>query len=81
MSDNIHSLFQFLREFGPEVSVRSAPIDDGLKERVCKFAAGQLDHDERNAVATELLGNPDWIAFLAEQIQKQSAPNTTSGRE
>jgi hypothetical protein len=61
-------LFDFLKNFAPRVTGRSATIDDDLENTVRLFAAGELDREQLAAAAAEILQSESAINLLASQL-------------
>ena len=75
-SDPDHSditlIDQFLANFAPAVSARSAPITPELRQLISQFARGKLSGKDRAMAAAEILQNKRAIELLAEEIRATS---------
>ena len=71
----LHPLFDFLKNFAPNVSGRSAAIDDDLENTVRRFASGKLDREQLATAAAEILQSESAIKLLASQLGA-TAPST-----
>ena len=60
---------QFLGNFAPSVSARSAPISPELRKKIVQFARGELSGDARATTAAEILQNNSAVELLAEEIR------------
>lgn len=71
MSDHTFKLLEdFMRSFAPEVSGRSTgEVNEEMKARIQRMAAGELTDDERAALAKEMLANPDAVEHLAHLLK------------
>ena len=66
---DFQSMLQFLDNFAPSVTGRSAPITEKLRETINRFAKGALSSEERAAAAAEILQNQKAIELLAQEIR------------
>ena len=62
-------IHEFLANFAPSVSGRSAPITPELKQRIAEFARGELSAEQRSAAAAEILQDGRAVELLAEEIR------------
>lgn len=74
MDNEFKTILAFLGE-PAEVGGRSIEsLPEGLREKIQSFASGNLPESERGTLFEFLKEHPDWIAHLAEAIQKSENP-------
>jgi len=70
MNSEFAILAQFLDNLGPEVSGHSsAPLTADQLKQIERFAAGQLDNEERRAFLPEILGNEQALHELVKRLR------------
>ncbi|MCB1237388.1 MAG: hypothetical protein KDM91_20150 [Verrucomicrobiae bacterium] len=71
MNNEFEILSAFLESFEPEVSGRSAePVSDADRDKIERFARGELGADERAAVAPMLAANENAMRVLLRALGK-----------
>jgi len=70
MNDDFSILSRFLDSLGPEVSGRSATkLSDEQLQQLERFAAGELDAEERKALLPEIVGNEKAVHELVKRVK------------
>ena len=70
MNDDFDILFGFYEGARPEVAGRSAPmVPTQVRDRIAKFAAGDVTEEERAEMKKLLQDQPDLIPILVMEIR------------
>jgi hypothetical protein len=70
MTERLQVLLKFLERFDDEVQGRelSEPAEEA-KEKLLRFARGNLPENEQTEVFILLDRHPDWTAWLAKEVK------------
>ncbi len=70
MADTFEILAKFLEKFDEDVEGREMqePTEEA-KGKLQRLARGNLSDSEQSAVFSELNRNPQWIAWLAQEVK------------
>jgi hypothetical protein len=70
MEGTFEILTRFLEQFGPEVQGReTAQPPEEVQAQLRRLAKGDLPETEQDTVFTLLRRNPEWTAWLAQEVK------------
>ena len=70
MSDAFVILSRFLDRFTDDVEGRSVvEIPTDVRQKLARFASGELTETERNELVGLLQANPQWVPLLAREVK------------
>jgi len=70
MTEPFQVLTDFLKQFDPQVSGRSAePPPSEICEKMKLFAKGDLSREERDRLCAALAVHPEWVKMLVREVK------------
>lgn len=70
MAGTFEILARFLQKFGDEVEGRqSTELPEETRAKLTQLAHGKLEPAARTELMAQLSHNPDWVAWLAQEVK------------